>query len=131
MPDERSGHQFGAGGNLQHRHAVEEQHLRIAADPVVADDAGRIDTGRAVGTGPADRRFQLSRRQPLTLRWVGAGLTVTMALYTRCILGLGLTPVSARAADVVSVIYQALCPRPGSALVTPATDRRRGRVERR
>jgi transposase InsO family protein len=48
--------------------------------------------------------------EPVTLRWVGAALTVAMDLYTRCIVGVCLTPVSAKAVDVASVIYQALCP---------------------
>jgi transposase InsO family protein len=48
--------------------------------------------------------------EPVTLQWVGAALTVAMDLHTRCIVGLCLTPVSAKAVDVASVIYQALCP---------------------
>lgn len=48
--------------------------------------------------------------EPLTLQWVGAQLTVAMDLYTRCIVGLRLTPVSAKAVDVASVVFQALQP---------------------
>jgi len=49
--------------------------------------------------------------EPLTLRWVGAQLTgVAMDLYSRCIVGLRLTPVSAKAVDVASVVFQALRP---------------------
>jgi len=50
--------------------------------------------------------------EPVTLRWVGAELTIAMDLYTRCIAGLRLTPVSTKSVDVASVIYQALRPRP-------------------
>lgn len=48
--------------------------------------------------------------EPVTGRWVPVQLTVAMDLFSRCILGLRLTPVSTRAADVASVLHQ--CVRP-------------------
>jgi transposase InsO family protein len=42
-----------------------------------------------------------------TLRWVGVDLTVAMDWYSRCIIGLRLTPMSTKAIDAASVLYQA------------------------
>lgn len=49
--------------------------------------------------------------EPVTCRWVQAELTVAMDLYTRCICGLCLTPVSTKAVDVAGVLYETLRPR--------------------
>ena len=43
---------------------------------------------------------------PHTLRWVGVDLTVGMDWYSRCITGLRLTPMSTKAIDAASVLYQ-------------------------
>lgn len=48
--------------------------------------------------------------EPVTLRWVPVELTVAMDLYSRCILGLRLTPVSTKSADVANVLYQCVSP---------------------
>ena len=48
--------------------------------------------------------------EPVTGRWVPVQLTVAMDLFSRCVLGLRLTAISTRAADVASVLYQ--CVRP-------------------
>lgn len=40
--------------------------------------------------------------EPITLRWVGAALTVALDLYTRCIVGLCLTPVSASVTNTMA-----------------------------
>ena len=50
--------------------------------------------------------------EPVTLRWVPVELTVAQDLYTRCILGLRLSPVSTNSADVANVLYQAVTPMP-------------------
>jgi transposase InsO family protein len=47
-----------------------------------------------------------------TLRWVQVELTVALDLYSRCVAGLRLTPVSTKSIDVASVVYEALRPRP-------------------
>jgi transposase InsO family protein len=49
---------------------------------------------------------------PHTLRWVGVDLTVAMDWYSRCITGLRLTPVSTKAIDAASVLYQCFRPMP-------------------
>jgi transposase InsO family protein len=49
---------------------------------------------------------------PHTLRWVGVDLTVAMDWYSRCITGLRLTPVSTKAIDAASVLYQSFRPAP-------------------
>lgn len=49
--------------------------------------------------------------EPVTLRWVKVQLTVAMDLFSRCVVGLRVTPVSTKAADVANVLYQ--CLRPG------------------
>jgi transposase InsO family protein len=48
--------------------------------------------------------------EPITMRWVGVELTVAMDLFTRCILGLRLTPVSTKSQDVANVLYQCVTP---------------------
>ena len=48
--------------------------------------------------------------EPVTLRWVPVELTVAQDLYTRCILGLRLTPVSTTSRDVANVLYQSVRP---------------------
>ncbi|SDS09749.1 Integrase core domain-containing protein [Paraoerskovia marina] len=49
--------------------------------------------------------------EPVTLRWVKVQLTAAMDLYSRCIVGLTVTPVSTKAVDVANVLYQ--CVQPG------------------
>lgn len=49
---------------------------------------------------------------PNSLRWVGVQLTVAMDWYSRCIVGLRLTPFSTKAVDAAAVMYQAFRPVP-------------------
>jgi transposase InsO family protein len=48
--------------------------------------------------------------EPVTLRWVPVQLTVAQDLFSLCILGLRLTPVSTKAVDVAGVLYQSVVP---------------------
>ena len=48
--------------------------------------------------------------EPVTCRWVRAQLTVAQDLFTRCITGLRVTPVSTKAVDVAGVLYQTIVP---------------------
>ncbi|HEX9354500.1 MAG TPA: hypothetical protein VF933_11880 [Streptosporangiaceae bacterium] len=48
--------------------------------------------------------------EPVTCRWVPVQLTVAQDLFSRCILGLRLTPVSTKAADVAGVLYETVAP---------------------
>ncbi|WP_235522260.1 helix-turn-helix domain-containing protein [Cellulomonas sp. Root137] len=48
--------------------------------------------------------------EPVTRRWVPVQLTVAMDLFSRCILGLRLTPVSTKAVDVANVLFQCVLP---------------------
>jgi transposase InsO family protein len=50
--------------------------------------------------------------EPVTCRWVRAQLTVAQDLFTRCITGLRVTPVSTKAVDVAGVLFQAIVPQP-------------------
>jgi hypothetical protein len=50
--------------------------------------------------------------EPVTCRWVKAQLTVAQDLFTRCICGLRVTPVSTKAVDVAGVLYQTVVPLP-------------------
>jgi transposase InsO family protein len=52
--------------------------------------------------------------EPVTLRWVPVELTVAMDLFTRCILGLRLTPVSTKSQDVANVLFQTVTVQPSS-----------------
>ncbi|MEV8135408.1 integrase [Microbacterium aurantiacum] len=47
---------------------------------------------------------------PVTGKWVAADLTVAMDLYSRCILGLRLTPGSTKSIDVAGVLMEACQP---------------------
>jgi transposase InsO family protein len=50
--------------------------------------------------------------EPVTLRWLPVELTIAMDLFTRCVVGLQLTPVSTKAIDVANVLFQAVTPQP-------------------
>ncbi|MGW2873529.1 integrase [Kitasatospora sp. NPDC001225] len=49
--------------------------------------------------------------EPVTCRWVRCELTVAMDLYSRCITGLRLTPVSTKSVDVAGVLFETVQPR--------------------
>jgi transposase InsO family protein len=57
-------------------------------------------------------RLDVFAMDPQTLRWLGVDLTVGMDWYSRCITGLRLTPVSTKAIDAASVLYQSFRPMP-------------------
>lgn len=48
--------------------------------------------------------------EPLTLRWVSVELTIALDLYSRCITGLRLAPVSTKSVDAAVVLYETLTP---------------------
>src|SRR5712691_393700 len=50
--------------------------------------------------------------EPVTCRWVEVQLTVVQDLFTRCITGLRVTPVSVKGVDVAGVLYESMVPRP-------------------
>jgi transposase InsO family protein len=74
--------------------------------------------GRLRATRPGEyvlldtTRLDVFAMEPVTCRWVQVDLTAAMDLYTRCIVGLVLTPVSTKAVDVAAVLYEAVHPRP-------------------
>lgn len=49
--------------------------------------------------------------EPVTCRWIGAQLTVAQDLFTRCIVGMRVTPVSTQSVDVAGVLYEAVAGR--------------------
>lgn len=55
-------------------------------------------------------RLDVFAMEPVTLRWVGAELTVALDLYSRCVAGLRLTPVSTKSVDAAAVLFEALRP---------------------
>ncbi|MFJ5224265.1 helix-turn-helix domain-containing protein [Streptomyces sp. NPDC088400] len=57
-------------------------------------------------------RLDVFALDPVTLQWMQAELTVAMDWYTRCIIGLRVTPVSTKAIDAAAVLYQAYRPQP-------------------
>ncbi|SBU96840.1 Integrase core domain-containing protein [Streptomyces sp. Ncost-T6T-1] len=75
--------------------------------------------GRLRATRPGEyvlidtTRLDVFAMEPVTCRWVQVELTVAMDLYTRCITGLRLTPVSTKAVDVAAVLYETVRPRTG------------------
>lgn len=60
-------------------------------------------------------RLDVFALDPVTLRWINCELTVAMDWYTRCVTGIRLTPVSTKAVDVASVLFQVFRPRPAGA----------------
>jgi transposase InsO family protein len=86
-------------GGAVHRHQAAGR-LRAAA----ADAAWRVP-----GHHPAGR---VRDKDPVTLRWVQAELTIAMDLYDRCITGLRLTPVSTKAIDAAAVLFGSVRPLP-------------------
>lgn len=48
------------------------------------------------------------------MKWVRVELTVAMDWYTRCVLGIRLTPYSSKAVDAAAVLYQVMRPPPSS-----------------
>lgn len=74
--------------------------------------------GRLRATRPGEyvlvdtTRLDVFAMEPLTCRWVQAELTIAMDLYSRCICGLRLTPVSTKAVDVAGSLYETLRPHP-------------------
>ncbi|MEV7787615.1 hypothetical protein AB0O72_19825 [Streptomyces sp. NPDC088106] len=57
-------------------------------------------------------RLDVFALDPVTLQWLQAELTVAMDWYTRCVLGIRITPVSTKAVDASVALYQAFRPRP-------------------
>ncbi len=57
-------------------------------------------------------RLDVFALDPVTLRWVQAELTVGMDWYTRCVIGIRVTPVSTKSVDAAAVLYQAYRPGP-------------------
>ncbi|WP_433625737.1 helix-turn-helix domain-containing protein [Nocardia sp. CA-120079] len=57
-------------------------------------------------------RLDVFALDPVTLRWVQAELTVAMDWYTRCIVGVRITPVSTKSVDAAATLYQSFRPRP-------------------
>ena len=49
---------------------------------------------------------------PITLRWTRIELSAAMDWYTRCIVGLRLTPVSTKAVDAAAMMFQVYRPPP-------------------
>ncbi|MBT2458636.1 DDE-type integrase/transposase/recombinase [Streptomyces sp. ISL-86] len=68
--------------------------------------------GRLRATRPGEyivldtNRLDVFAMEPVTCRWVQCELTVAMDLYSRCITGLRLTPVSTKSVDVAGVLFE-------------------------
>jgi len=68
--------------------------------------------GRLRATRPGEyvvldtNRLDVFAIEPVTCRWVQCELSVAMDLYSRCITGLRLTPVSTKSVDVAGVLFE-------------------------
>jgi transposase InsO family protein len=77
--------------------------------------------GRLRATRPGEyvvldtTRLDVFAMEPVTCRWVQCELSVAMDLYSRCITGLRLTPVSTKSADIAGVLFETIRPREPSA----------------
>jgi transposase InsO family protein len=70
--------------------------------------------GRLRGAQPGDyilldtTPLDVFAMDPITLKWVRLELTAAMSLSTRCICGLRLSPISAKAVDTATVLYETI-----------------------
>ncbi|MFI1989104.1 hypothetical protein [Actinoplanes sp. NPDC020271] len=75
-------------------------------------DRPELPYGRLRASGPGEYIIMDSQdldiycMEPVTHRWVKVVLTVALDLWSRCVVGLRLTPVSGKAIDVASVLYE-------------------------
>ena len=73
--------------------------------------------GRLRATRPGEyvvldtNRLDVFAMEPVTCRWVQCELSVAMDLYSRCITGLRLTPVSTKSVDIAGVLFETIRPR--------------------
>ncbi|WP_326613272.1 Mu transposase C-terminal domain-containing protein (plasmid) [Streptomyces scopuliridis] len=73
--------------------------------------------GRLRATRPGEyvvmdtNRLDVFAMDPVTCRWVQCELSIAMDLYSRCITGLRLTPVSTKSVDVAGVLFETIRPR--------------------
>lgn len=56
-------------------------------------------------------RLDVFAMEPVTLRWVQIEMTIAMDLFTRCITGMRLSPVSTKSVDVAAVLFETVQPR--------------------
>ncbi|WP_033037624.1 helix-turn-helix domain-containing protein [Streptomyces monomycini] len=56
-------------------------------------------------------RLDVFAMEPVTLRWVQIEMSIAMDLFTRCITGLRLSPVSTKSVDVAAVLFETIQPR--------------------
>ncbi|WP_406308782.1 integrase [Streptomyces sp. NBC_00623] len=80
-------------------------------------DAPKGTYGRLRATRPGEyvvldtNCLDVFAMEPVTCCWVQCELTVAMDLYSRCITGLRLTPVSTKSTDVAGVLFETVRPR--------------------
>ncbi|RSM72899.1 transposase [Amycolatopsis sp. WAC 01375] len=100
---------------LERRHPTFRLSAKRNRD--IADRPGGV-YGKLRPTRPGEyvvmdsTRLDVFALDPVTLRWINCELTVAMDWYTRCVTGIRLTPVSTKAVDVASVLFQVFRPRP-------------------
>lgn len=121
--------QYGEGGVPRPSRATAYRHLaRLAKgrNALKGSSKGRRSIaerppapyGRLRATRPGEymimdtQDLDVFAMEPVTCRWVGVQLTVVQDLFTRCICGLRLSPVSTKAVDVAGVLHDAMVPRP-------------------
>ncbi len=86
-----------------------KQKRSIAARPPTPYnrfDANRIGQFLLLDTSPLD----VFAMDPISLTWVNTQLTIAMDLTSRCITGLRLSPISAKAVDAAMVLYETIHP---------------------
>lgn len=93
------------------RHAFGSAKNRRSVANLPAGVYGRLSATRpgeftVLDTTPLD----VFAMEPVTLRWVPVELTIAMDVFTRCVVGMQLTPLSTKARDVADVLYQAVTP---------------------
>jgi putative transposase len=129
LASEHLDEQYGEGGVPRPSPATARRHLaRLSkgTNAVKGSSRGRrsIDErplppyGRLRAVRPGEyaimdtQSLDVFAMEPVTCRWVPVQLTVVQDLFTRCITGLRVTPVSTKAVDVAGVLYESMVPRP-------------------
>jgi transposase InsO family protein len=127
LVDQRLDEQYGPGVVPRPSPATGYRHLtRLAkgTNAVRGSAKGRRSIadrpkgvyGRLRATRPGEyvildtQSLDVFAMEPVTCRWLPAQLTVAQDLFTRCIIGLRVTPVSTKAVDVAGVLHQAVLP---------------------
>jgi transposase InsO family protein len=109
MPRERAARR--ALNALIRNKGFESARKRRAVAEIPRDGFGHFEASRPGQLVLLDsNRLDVWALDEITLKWVRTELTIAMDVYSGCILGLRLSPVSTRSIDVAPVIFEIIQP---------------------